>query len=480
MPLDMIDPKEYRQLFLDDHAVEEMKGTTRTLHSPKKWGPLINGGVQTRICPQWNSEKGLWEWWYSGEHVYYATSEDGEHWEKPVLGLFEWNGSKENNIAFDPQDKGPGRPFHVLRDETDPDPARRYKAMLATDNRHPAVSADGFHWTLVDTPPVPSADESQFTHDHQSGQFLALVKLGTEWGRSVWLSTSSDFRNFTEPELIFHTDEMDRENRRRRVREVIENPAYITPAIIDDEDYIAECYNMAVLPYQGFYIGFPTIFNPFGAVPPPATNFTRINQIELTVSRDLRRWERVADRALFIGIEPFDGENYGCCQLLMAGHPIVRDDGEIWCYYNALRTPSRIEQYREFGATGELFRLNAKPGHFEDTGALSLAKLRPDGFVSIDGDRCGTILTKPFELKGEDVYINASADWGEIYAEIVDAETRRPHDGFWVPGEEPPAFTGDSTRAKVRWKHPHDLVFEKPVRLKFYLRQARLFSFWIE
>ena len=38
MPLDMIEPKKYRQLFLDDGAVESMKSVTRTLHSPKKWG----------------------------------------------------------------------------------------------------------------------------------------------------------------------------------------------------------------------------------------------------------------------------------------------------------------------------------------------------------------------------------------------------------------------------------------------------------
>ena len=291
-------------------------------------------------------------------------------------GAIEWNGSKDNNIAFDPQDKGPGRPYHVVRDETDPDPDRRYKGLLSARNRYPAVSPDGFHWTLLDTPPIPSQDESQFTHDHQSNQFLAMVKQGTEWGRSVWLSTSADFKAFSEPKLIFHTDEIDRKNRRRRVRQVIENPAYITPPIIDDEDYIAECYNMAVLPYQGFYIGFPTIFNPFGAVPPPATNYTRINQIELTVSRDLYHWERVADRALFIGLEPFDGENYGCSQLLMAGHPIVREDGEIWCYYNALRIPASIERYREFNRAKELFRLNVRPEHFEDAGALTLAKLR--------------------------------------------------------------------------------------------------------
>ncbi len=488
MSLELIDPKTHRQLFVDDFAIETATRTSRTLHSPKKWGPVITGGIQSRTCPQWNPEKNLWEWWYFGENVYYATSEDGEQREQPNLGLFEWNGSKANNIAydpagqaaFDPNEKRPGRLYHCVRDETDLDPSRRYKGLLSASNRYPAVSPDGFHWTMIDTPPILSQDESQFTHDHQSNQFLATVKQPTEWGRSVWLSTSTDFNEFTEPKLIFHTDEQDRENRRRRVREVIDNPAYITPPIVDEEDYIAECYNMAVLPYQGFYIGFPTIFNPFGAVPPPATNFTRINQIEMTVSRDLLHWERVADRALFIGLEPFDGENYGCSQLLMAGHPIVRDDGEIWCYYNAFRLPGSIELYKEFNRCQELFRLNVDPEHFEDSGALSLAKLRPDGFVSIDGGECGTILTKPFELKGEDIYINADATWGEIYAEIVDGETRKPHDGFWVPSERPAPFTGDSTKAKLTWKHPHRLVFDKPVRLKFYLRQARLYSFWLE
>ena len=90
------------------------------------------------------------------------------------------------------------------------------------------------------------------------------------------------------------------------------------------------------------------------------------------------------------------------------------------------------------------------------------------------------MLTKPFELKGEHVYINADASWGKVYAEIVDGETRQPHAGFWVPLEEPEPFTGDEVRARVKWKPDHDLVFERPVRMRFYLHQARLYSFWIE
>ena len=233
------------------------------------------------------------------------------------------------------------------------------------------------------------------------------------------------------------------------------------------------------MPYQGIYIGFPSIFNPFGAIPPPHTNFTRINQIELAVLRDLYNWERVADRALFI-LEPWDNINYGTSQLLMSGQPVMRKNGEIWIYYNSLRLPGSIEDYKTYNRAKELFRLNVDPKAFNDSGALSLAKLRPDGFVSMDGDESGTIVTKPFLLKGEDLYINADARWGKIYTEIIDAETMKTHPGFWVPGEHPPPFSNDSIKTKVAWKYPHDLVFEKPIRLKFYLHQARLYSFWLE
>ena len=146
---------------------------------------------------------------------------------------------------------------------------------------------------------------------------------------------------------------------------------------------------MAILPYQGLYIGFPTVFNPIGAIPPPATNYTRINQVELASSRDLYHWERAANRTPFLGVEPWDGSNYGTSQLLMSGPPIVRESGEIWIYYNALRLPGSIEQYQRFNRGKELFRLGVDERHFADGGALSLAKLPPDRFVSVDGDEIG-------------------------------------------------------------------------------------------
>ena len=67
-------------------------------------------------------------------------------------------------------------------------------------------------------PPIPSDDTSYLTYDETTSQFLATVKIGTEWGRSVWLSTSPDFLMWTDPKLILHSDEIDRNNR-RRIRE---------------------------------------------------------------------------------------------------------------------------------------------------------------------------------------------------------------------------------------------------------------------
>jgi hypothetical protein len=496
------DPARHRQLFLSDTCIEKMSGLKRTLHQPRKLGPVLRPdrsqgqtSLQSSSPPQWNSEKSIWEWWYRGANAFYATSTDGVNWVRPLLKLYELNGSKDNNIAYTP---GQRSLAHVIRDEKEADPKRRYKALFseAGRDRWPAVSPDGFHWTFQEGPPIPSRDTSMFTYDEISEQYLALVKLPTEWGRSVWLATSKDFVRFTDPKLILHADEIDRENCAQRVREVMNNPAYIKPPIFDDQDYAAEIYLMPVLPYAGAYIGFPNLYNPIGAIPPPQMNFTRINQVELAVSPDLYRWERVADRAVFLGIEPWDGIRYDTNQVLLCGRPIVREDkGEIWFYYNALRTPTSRELYQTHNRNKELFRLNVDPELFSDTGAPSLATLRLDGFVSLDAEEVGWVITKPFMLKGGgSLFANADARWGEVHAEILDAEsgnvsgyhsTAGPDTlgalpGFVLHRGQTIPLTGDHVRGRLAWKDNPRLAFDKPVRIRFVLRQARLYSFWLE
>ena len=211
----MIEPDRHKQLFLDDGAIESMSGVERVLHRPKKHGivlaPDLSRGqtsVQTRSAPQWNPETGLWEWWYwalSKGRLYgrearvnhISVSPDGVDWEPLECGLYEWQGSRANSVAWDPRAR---TLYHIVRDERDPDPSRRYKALFDTSERYLGTSPDGFDWTMLDEPPIPSDDESHFCYDPYTEQFVATVKHSTEWGRSVWLSTSRDFRTFSEAE----------------------------------------------------------------------------------------------------------------------------------------------------------------------------------------------------------------------------------------------------------------------------------------
>lgn len=88
----------------------------------------------------------------------YATSPDGIHWQKPALGLVEYNGSTANNIV-DVPDPGMRPAAAILYEPDDPDPARRYKlAYEATVDGGArfcvAFSADGLRWRLSPHNPV--------------------------------------------------------------------------------------------------------------------------------------------------------------------------------------------------------------------------------------------------------------------------------------------------------------------------------------
>ena len=64
--------------------------------------------------------------------VCYATSRDGIHWERPNLGLVEYQDSSDNNIVLLDASFG-----NVIKDTRDPDPDRLYKWELYT--MHPVL-----------------------------------------------------------------------------------------------------------------------------------------------------------------------------------------------------------------------------------------------------------------------------------------------------------------------------------------------------
>ena len=488
-----INPSQYRQLFLDDGAVEGVTGLRRVLHQPTRCGPVLRPtgesyALQAWNPPHWNQDKGLWEWWYTGFYtvpphgkhqstsktlVQYACSSDGIHWDTPNLGEYRFRGSNENNIVVDPE-YAPLFLYHMIEDRSDPDPERRYKALFGPHDRQPAISPDGKRWTFLEVPPIPSSDTSHLMFDEQTGQFLATVKMGTQWGRSVALSVSKDFEHWSEPELILHTDPLDCENRVRRIQEVVRDPAYLSPPLVDGGDYQAEIYLMPILPYQGVYVGLPVIFNPAGTIPPPHNNFTALNQIELATSRDLYNWTRVADRELFLGVVPWDGVAYDTACTYPCGPPIVRDD-EIWIYYTANRfRASNINLY------GDRYR-----PFFKDKSALNLAKLRLDGFVSLDSETSGSVVTKPFELSRElkppcfNVNVQVKDNGALLTAELLHGRDLTPVSPYTSENCIP--VKGDHLAARVRWRAENAPDLPETVRLRFILSgPVSLYSFWLE
>jgi hypothetical protein len=104
--------------------------------------------------------------------------------------------------------------------------------------------------------------------------------------------------------------------------------------------------------------------------------------------------------------------------------------------------------------------------------------LRRDGFASMAaGAAAGTLTTRPVLFRGRRLFVNASVPDGELRAEVLD-EAGAVIGPFSAATCVP--VRGDGTRQEVRWDDVTDLaaVAGSAVRLRFHLRDGRLYSFW--
>jgi hypothetical protein len=110
---------------------------------------------------------------------------------------------------------------------------------------------------------------------------------------------------------------------------------------------------------------------------------------------------------------------------------------------------------------------------------IGLATLRLDGFVALEaGNQTGEILTKPFLLEGTKLQVNVEAPNGEWRVELLD-QKGRAIEGF--AGADAQLYQGtDSIRFEPRWKKGLRPMKGQPVRLKFHLRRARVYSFQVQ
>ncbi len=516
-----------KNLFIDRRHIQRLDRVDIRFHHPcKDPGPVLapekpweGDRLHLWSAPVWCAERSRWRLWYIGGDELlplYAESKDGLHWERPCLGRIEWESSRNNNIVnlgF-PAKTPKERRLVLLRDDDDVDAARRFKALTRVSGRLIGlVSADGLDWTLLPGAAVPSNDEYRLGYDALHRRFVATAKGSPvpEFGRAVSLSTSPDFVEWTPAELVFWADEIDQQQGRQRLEEILGNPDHRQPLRNQPELYHTDVYNMPVFTYEGIYLGLPVIFHQSGlywyAHPDDAPPALRSNQDgilypTLTSSTDLRTWER-CERAPFIDLSPLsDDANYDH-GAIHACPPVISGD-ELWFYYYGARfTHLKKSVVDEAG-------MRSSPD--EPMGALYRARLRLDGFASLAaGPEPGVALTRPVRVDGPRLTVNADASGGELRAEIRDAHTGRIIPGYGMGDflgdpclysddglskrmrfgtgarfdddtltNDSLAFTGNSTAAALRWRdreHVAELQ-GRMVRVCFYLREADLYAFW--
>ena len=181
-----------KQLFIDDYIIAEMEALTKTFHPTKKypenpiftpetpWEKKMEFGIPlNRVL--YDEKEQVHKMWYGDQTLCLATSKDGIKWERPNLGLVDFEGSKENNIL-------PERSPDLYTPE-DPDPNRRYKAIFHTsEGKGAAFSSDGIHWKpyadnpVIRHPTLGDVNSLAQMPEHMLERFAANPASGSRFG----------------------------------------------------------------------------------------------------------------------------------------------------------------------------------------------------------------------------------------------------------------------------------------------------------
>ncbi|MFN0166111.1 MAG: hypothetical protein ACKV22_06740 [Bryobacteraceae bacterium] len=478
-----------KELFVDDVLIEEMASLSKVVTRPEKfidnpvlrpdrpWEPQLGeknaygiGAAGQAVL--YDAEERLFKIWYlcsgpPGRSFWcYATSPDGLRWEKPNLGIFDYQGSKKNNIAGvygDPQY------FNFFKDPNESDPRKRYKAMgewenSPTANTHGGAyvgySADGLRWTPYEGNPVikhgPNLGDAptMLGWDPLRRKYVCYPRPGHPMApeirgagfhrhiRSLGYSESDDFLHWTPTVPMLMPDRGDR---------------------VDFQ-------------YERFLAGVRGHFY-FGLIP-MRQSFDRTFEIYALTSRDGFHWNWIDRHRPFIErgeVGAYDGGGITC------SGPIFHDN-RVWIYYNGTRYKHRQS-------------INNRPGPNDQT-TISLAMLPLDRFMAlVAGPHVGTLLTRPVQFSGSRLTIDMegsvpvdlnraeagppkqrkrSFDDAEVRVALFD-QSGGPIEGFSLDRCEPLFESGVQT---VIWTGA-DLsrLAGKLVRLRFEVRNAGLYSF---
>lgn len=432
------------ELFVDDFLIERLEGDVgHHLHRPEPKEVVLTTDApwEGNTCAYYTvfRDGDLYRMYYRGSHAdektrrsqhrevtCYAQSSDGVRWTKPELGLVAWDGSKANNIILD----GIGAHCFVAFRDDNPDcpPQSRYKGIsrgrpLGKRGLYVFQSPDAIRWEQIGDEPVitEGAFDSQNLAfwDPVSRHYVAYHRTFTDGVRAIMTAESKDFVRWTQPVLLKYPGAP---------------PQHL--------------YTNAIRPYPRaphIRIGFPTRFL-------PATS--EVEPIFMS-SRDGVTFHRYN--------EP----------VIPRTAPEDRDGNRSNYMANALVTLPGND--REFA-------LYASEAYYRGKDSrLRRFMIRADGFVSMrGGDEGGELITKPFTFSGRRLVVNfATQEGGDVAVELQHADGR-PVEGFQLDLSN--RLQGDEIEQPVTWRSKASLsdLAGKPVRLRFALKRADLFSLRFE
>jgi hypothetical protein len=426
-----------RQLF---HAAEKHPGNP-VLRGRESWEREAGGPAASVI---YDDEEKTFKCWYQGvlgdkegttqygPHVLcYATSRDGIHWHRPRLRLHTVEGTRENNVVVPPEyHRGQDHWESVLKDPLDRDARQRYKGFgwsSLTHGLHTMTSPDGLNWTHSPHVVVPGGDAQAMMIDTLKKRYVVFVRGGRPRG----VHYSTDFVHWSARDDS--------------------GLAWPHPGMP---------YNHVGFVYGDTYLGFVTWFHTDRKGP----RFPLLD-LHLLLSRDGLHFEVAHPATPLVGCgEVGDWDRF---MVMLTGAPPVRVGDRLHIYY------------RGFSRRHKPFGLPENKDTYE-AGAIGLATLRADGFASLAaGFDGGRVTTQPLVFGGAVLRVNAKADsQARVLVEVLD-ETDRPIPGF-TPDECRP-LTEDRVDQVVAWKGRKDLgeLRGRPVRFRFHLTNARVYSFQV-
>jgi hypothetical protein len=462
----VLDVGARREPFVDRYLVDRLDHASLKLHEPRDEGEVL------RYDQPWEGsfcgyntvihDGDKYRLYYrgrgagregTGEVTCYAESNDGRHWTKPKLGLYQADGSTQNNVVlaaagvthnFSPfLDARPGVP-----------PAERFKALGGLlDQKNPAgglrayASADGIHWRPLGDAPVIThgAFDSQNVSFWSETErcyacylriFSSGVTTATQWKitglRTAARATSADFMHWSPPEPV----------RFEPAQEVHLYTTQTHPYFRAPHIYIATAAR--------FMPGRKAISDVEAKLIHVHPSYYKdVSDAVLLTSRDGRTFQQTFREAL---IRPGLQANQWVSR---TGYPAL----------NVVQTgPAEMSLYTNQDYT-------------QPTAHLRRYSLRLDGFASVNAPyEGGQLVTKAFRFTGRQLSLNfATSAAGGIRVEIQDAQ------GTPLPGygaADCVEMLGNRLEWPVRWTGGSEVskLAGRPVRLRFLMKDADLYA----